>query len=134
MTEVKTKYPHIKKSYRSLRRKYFYEDNEFVIRPARSAEEIVLEGRILHHCVGGDGYLRKHDDGESIILMLRAKEDPEIPYVTVEISQETIRQWYGAHDKKPDKENIGKWLKEYTERLKKEDTGSTENIRLMVAV
>ena len=134
LEEVKTKYPHIKKSYRSLRKKYFYEDNEFVIRPARSAEEIVLEGRMLHHCVGGDGYLRKHDKGESIILMLRAKENQEIPYVTVEISGETIRQWYGAHDKKPDEKNIGKWLKEYTERLKEEDTGNTENIRLMVAV
>jgi hypothetical protein len=134
LEEVKIKYPKIKKAYRSLRKKYFYEDDNFIIRPARSAEEIVVEGRMLHHCVGGDGYLSKHNEGESTILMLRTKEDAEIPYVTVEISGETIKQWYGAYDKKPDEENMRKWLREYAERLKAEDTQNKEKIELMVAV
>lgn len=33
-----------------------------------------MEGRTLHHCVGGDTYLGRHDRGESYILMLRAQE------------------------------------------------------------
>lgn len=119
LKEVAEKYPDIRKSYRRLRKRYFYEDDMFLIRPARSAEEIVMEGRTLHHCVGGNGYLGKHNRGESYILMLRFKKMPETPYITVEISGEgQILQWYGCHDKKPDKENMQKWLDIYETRVK----------------
>ena len=120
LNEVKERFPNIRKQYRKLRNRYYYEDERFLIRPARSAEEIVEEGRILHHCVGGDNYLRKHNEGESYILMLRQQEEPEIPYITVEISEKNDRilQWYGAHDKKPDEKNMQKWLNSYITRLK----------------
>ena len=120
LREVKEKYQNIRHSYRSLRKKYFYEDDNYIIRPARSAEEIVMEGRTLHHCVGGDGYLRKHNDGETYILMLRFKDEPEIPYITVEISgaYPRIIQWYGQRDKKPDEKAMQKWLNDYLMKLK----------------
>lgn len=118
LKEVAEKYPNIRKSYRTLRKKYFYEDDNFIIRPARSAEEIVMEGRLLHHCVGGNNYLDKHDRNDSIILMLRFKDKEQVPYITVEIRDEKIMQWYGSHDTKPDKENMQKWLDAYTTRLK----------------
>lgn len=118
MEEVKQKYPEIRRSYRKQREKYYYEDERMVIRPARSAEEIVVEGMVLHHCVGGDGYLRKHNDGESIILMLRFKEKEKLPYITIEITGTRIVQWYGAYNKKPDEANIEKWLKQYINQLK----------------
>ena len=91
-----------------------------MIRPARSAEEIVTEGRILHHCVGGDNYLRKHNEGETYILMLRQQEYLEVPYITVEIneSNDRIIQWYGAHDRKPDEKNMQRWLDTYITKLK----------------
>lgn len=121
--EVSINYPDIKKNYRALRTKYYYEDDHFVIRPARSAEEIVMEGRILHHCVGGNNYLSKHNTGESTILLLRFKNRESQPYITVEIKGEKIVQWYGAHDKKPDEKNMNKWLDAYTTRLKCERLG-----------
>lgn len=116
--ETEEKFPDIRKNYRKLRNRYFYEDETFLIRPARSAEEIVMEGRTLHHCVGGDGYLSKHNKGVSIILMLRIKENAEIPYITVEINDTGIIQWYGMNDRKPDKENMDKWLADYVNYLK----------------
>ena len=115
--EAKEKFPGIRKSYRKLRNRYYYEDEEFLIRPARSAEEIVREGRILHHCVGGDMYLKRHEARESTILFLRRKALPEEPYITIEISGTQIRQWYGAYDRKPDKEVIEEWLKNYKRSL-----------------
>lgn len=120
LSEVKTKFQNIRKQYRKLRNRYFYEDEKFMIRPARSAEEIVTEGRILHHCVGGNNYIRKHNEGETYILMLRQQENPEVPYITVEISESNDRiiQWYGAHDKKPDEKNMQRWLDSYIIRLK----------------
>ena len=119
LKEVKEKFPKIRKNYRKLRKEFLYEDNNYIIRPARSAEEIVMEGRSLHHCVGGDTYLDKHNEGKSYILLLRFKKNPEIPYITVEITPEyKILQWYGAHDKKPDEENMRMWLNSYVTRLR----------------
>lgn len=116
--EVSRKYPDIRKKYRKLRYRYFFEDEEYLIRPARSAEEIVLEGRFLHHCVGGDNYLHKHNAGVSTILLLRFKKQPEIPYITVEICKNKIVQWFGIKDTKPDQITIEKWLKKYIKVLK----------------
>lgn len=136
LSEVKMIFKNIRKQYRKLRNRYFYEDEKFMIRPARSAEEIVMEGRILHHCVGRDTYLKKHNQGETYILMLRQQEEPEVPYITVEIdeSNDKIIQWYGAGDKKPDEKNIQRWLNSYITRLKcgalaagAKETAGTEN-------
>lgn len=74
LVEVAMRFPNIQSRYRELRKKYFYEDEEYLIRPARSAEEITMEGRILHHCVGRDTYLERHDRGDSYILMLQGQE------------------------------------------------------------
>lgn len=120
MKEAAEKYPNIRRSYKRLREKYFYEDEDYIIRPAKSAQEIVAEGRILHHCVGGNGYLNKHNKEETYILMLRFKEEPNTPYITVEISGKypKILQWYGEKDRKPDAENIQRWLDHYLMMLK----------------
>lgn len=119
LKDVAARFPNIRHSYRKLRNKYYYEDDTYIIRPAKSAEEIVTEGRVLHHCVGGDNYLGKHNRGETYILFLRFKDTPNMQYVTVEIDSEVpnILQWYGAHDKKPDQENIQKWLNSYIRML-----------------
>lgn len=117
--KTEERFPRIREQYRRLRKEFFFEDDTYQIRPARSASEIVTEGRILHHCVGGDGYLGRHNDGQRIILFLRFREDPGVPYVTVEIDRHyRICQWYGAYDKKPDEKKIQKWLDAYVARLK----------------
>lgn len=139
VAEVEEMFKDIRKNYRKLRERYFYEDEMYVIRPARSAEEIVKEGRILHHCVGGNDYLRKHNSGITYILMLRFKDAPETPYITVEICGRTdsIIQWYGSRDKKTDEKNMQRWLKEYVRKLKGEHLEveeETEQELLMAAV
>lgn len=120
LEEVAERYPEIRKSYKKLRNKYYYEDDRYIIRPARSAEEIVMEGRLLHHCVGGNAYLGKHNTGQTYILMLRFREEPDVPYITVEIDAKnpTILQWYGDKDRKPDRENMRKWLNTWLKKLK----------------
>lgn len=126
LREVAKKYPLIKKNYRRLRKQFYFEDGDLLVRPARNAGEIVMEGRTLHHCVGGDTYLRKHNDGLATILFLRKRQQPEEPYITVEIDTGTleIRQWYGEHDKKTDEKNVDRWLGRYTTRLKCQRDGT----------
>lgn len=118
--ETEEKYPNIRKTYRRLRNRYCYEDDIYTIRPARSAGEIVMEGRLQHHCVGGDSYLGKHDRGDSYILLLRFREKPNEPYITIEIDARNgkILQWYGAYDRKPDQEHMQEWIDQYVAWLK----------------
>lgn len=116
-TEVLEKFPKIKTKYKKLSEKYSAAAGGYIIRPAKDAAEIVEEGRILHHCVGGDGYLRSHNDGRSFILFLRKADKKDIPLITIEIRGEEIIQWYGAYDKKPNKRLIDAWLKTYTKEL-----------------
>lgn len=122
--EVNEKYPGIAKRYKKLMEKYSAAAGGYYIRPAKDAAEIVLEGRILHHCVGGDNYLSKHASGKSSILFVRRADDRDTPYVTVEISGNKILQWYGAYDRKDERAGIHEelmqaWLDTYCAELEK---------------
>ncbi len=123
IAEVNHKFTDIAKKFKLLSETYNYAAEGFIIRPASSAGEIVMEGRLLHHCVGGDGYLRKHNEQESYILFLRKDTKPEEPYVTVELRKDRVVQWYGAYDKKPEKERIDRWLDNYLMTLISRNTG-----------
>lgn len=126
--QMEENYPEIRKRYEELYRYYYHVAGNFIIRPACSAEEMIMEGRILHHCVGTETYLRKHDEGQSVILLLRHTDTPDVPYITVEMQKTRILQWYGAYDRKPDKEEVEEWLDEYVRCLKRADMDRTEII------
>lgn len=111
-------FPKIAEKYTMLCRKYQARTGGYIIRPAKDAGEIVMEGRMLHHCVGRDTYLKRHNDGQSTILFLRKEECLDVPYITIEIRGTEIQQWYGVHDTKPDKEVIDKLLNDYVKQLK----------------
>ena len=115
---VNSKYEAIEERYEALCERYQYEDEKFIIRPAKNAGEIVEEGRTLHHCVGGDMYLNNHARGFATILFLRPVAEKRVPFITVEIRGCTIHQWYGAYDKKPMQKQIDKWLGKYLKLLK----------------
>ena len=92
-----------------------------MIVPAAACEELMKEGRALHHCVGAsDTYMARMAKGYSWILFLREKERPEVPYYTIEIEMEDdkILQWYSEYDRKPDRERIEKVLQKYKKSLK----------------
>lgn len=111
-------FPNIAKKYEKLCKKYNFKKDGYVIRPAKDAGEIIMEGRTLHHCVGGDLYLRKHNEGKTVILFLRKEKSPQKPYYTIEIKENEILQWYGINDSRPNKGVIGPWLDCYMEKLK----------------
>ena len=134
ITDKMQQYPDIAKKYKKLNRKYRFSSEGYVIRPAKDAKEIIMEGRILHHCVGGDGYLRKHNKGETTILFLRKAENKDEPYYTIEINKNEIIQWYGLRDKKPDREIIEPWLEEYVKHLNGQRLKETTQQLLQEAV
>lgn len=113
------KYPAIKARSEKIPKKYTFECDGLIIRPAQDAREIVLEGRILHHCVGSDGqrYMKNFNEGKAWIMMVRHENAPDVPFVTVELKDNKIAQWYGEHDTKPDEEHVNVFLDKYIEHL-----------------
>lgn len=101
---------------------YLWEDKNYMIVPAAKCEELMREGRALHHCVGAsDTYMKRMAAGTSWILFLRRKEHPEEPYYTIEINMKDdwILQWYSEYDRKPDRGKIEKVLKKFKESVKR---------------
>lgn len=115
ITEMQQKYSNIKSRSKKIPKKYTFTHEGLIIRPALDAKEIVLEGRMLHHCVGSDNqhYLKDFNAGKGWIMVIRDIKEPDTPYITVELKNDKIMQWYGEHDTKPDKEIIEEFLKEY---------------------
>ena len=121
LDRAKKEDPGIGKVYKKIRKKYSFETENFLFLPAASNYEIVKEGQALHHCVGSGTYARKMVDGDSYIIFMRKKEQPEKPYYTIEISpQGVIRQAYGKYDKKPDWETVEPAIKEYSEKVREQ--------------
>ena len=97
----------------------------FMVMIAKSPEELIKEGDTLHHCVGRMGYDQKMAREESLIFFVRSKENPDIPFVTIEYSlkNQKILQCYGEHNHKPDEKVMDyintKWLPYANKALKK---------------
>lgn len=98
--EAREKDASIQKVYKKIKKKFSYENDDFVLRPAKTNSELVKEGQTQHICVGSAGYAGKMIRGESYILFLRKKDHPEKPFYTVEITpQYEILQRHGKYNK-----------------------------------
>lgn len=82
-----------------LKRKYQFQSDGLIVMPPRSAQEIVVEGQKLHHCVGR--YAEQMARGDCAILFLRQEKEEDKPFYTVEVKDERIIQVRGAHNHAP---------------------------------
>ncbi len=80
---------------------YGWQFGPYMIHIPKTPQEIVKEGQTLHHCVGT--YIPRIVKGETVVVMLRKKADPERPFCTVEISNGRINQCRGKHNASMDK-------------------------------
>lgn len=77
-----------------------YEKNGFCIVLPQKRSDLTTEGQSLNHCVGGDGYYKRHIAGTKMIFFVRKVEDREKPFFTMEIDMTDFRicQLYGFSD------------------------------------
>lgn len=104
-------------------KRYFWEDDTYMIIPAGKCQELMEEGRALHHCVGSsDTYMEKMAGGKSWILFLRKKAELKKPYYTIEIRMEDdkVLQYYSEFDRKPDSAKISKVLDRYKKSIRRQ--------------
>ena len=65
-----------------------WEQDGLLIRPCADQEELQKEGKELHHCVAT--YAQKHSDGKTAILFIRRAAEPDKPYYTLELDEQTL--------------------------------------------
>ncbi|MNO15495.1 hypothetical protein D3C76_51610 [compost metagenome] len=84
---------------------YEFEDDGLIIRPAQSTFELINEGKQLDICVGT--YADRYAKGETIILLVRKKQEPDVPFYTVEVRNNEVRQVQGRKHCHPTSEVRG---------------------------
>lgn len=89
---------------------YGYADKAYIVLLPKKPDDLIREGREMHHCVGT--YIDRYADEESIILFIRQKEAPDVPFITAEVSpQNRPVQIQDKYDHKPPAEVMRFWGK-----------------------
>lgn len=118
--ERAAKFPGIRKDLERNRKIFAWQQDDYFVRPAESAEDIIREGRMQHHCVGAsDTYMVKMATRKSWICFLRKKEAPEEPWYTIETDGISILQAYAAYDRKPDWKETDEVLQDWIRQVRK---------------
>lgn len=119
--EMYAKFAIVSEKYLSLQRNL---KDAFIVLIARTPKDLIHEGDYLHHCVGRMNYDQRVIREESLIFFIRNKDNPDIPFVTVEYSlkQHKVLQCYGDKDTKPAAHVLDfvhkKWLPYANRKLK----------------
>lgn len=87
---------------------YAYEGKDYIVILAKSKMDLINEGSKLNHCVGRMNYDERQAQEQSMICFVRKIDEPENPYVTVELGLDAfkVKQCYGHHDTKPNEETL----------------------------
>lgn len=95
------------------REKFKFEYNGIFSIPASSQNELIEEGKALAHCVGG--YAERCSKGETDIIFIRKNDEPNKPFVTMEVRENEVVQVRAFKNRKPTEEVL-----EFVEEFKKQ--------------
>jgi len=136
--EILRDFPHVEEHMRSVKATYEYGDEHYTVLVPDRIEDILNEGRNLHHCVDKqDRYWDRLERKESYVFFLRRTNNIEQSYYTLEVEPGgTIRQKRTMYDRQEDDieeatEFLQKWQKEIRERLTEEDFALAEKSRIL---
>ena len=126
--EILEKYPHVEEVFASIKDKYEFSDDDYTVVVPSSIEDMLYEGKNLHHCVAdSERYFDRINRQEAYILFLRKTADPDKSFYTLEIEPGgTIRQkrtFYDRQDKDIEEATpfLLKWQKDVSKRLTEAD-------------
>lgn len=134
--EYAERFPGVEDVMAEIREKYEYESDQYIITVPRRCMDIVVEGRMLHHCAGAcDRYFDRIRQRETYICFLRRAEAPDMPYYTIEVEPGgTIRQHRGMYDEEPGIEEIRPFLREWQQVIKRRITEQDRHYARISAV
>ena len=109
-----------RKLKRTVKRKgwtrYEMETEQLLIRLPKCAHEIRKEGNAQHHCVAT--YMDRMVAGETCILFIRKKEEPDKSYYTVEVKDDEVIQVRGKYNVAPS-EDVEEFMKVFKKNIRK---------------
>lgn len=88
-----------KKIHSKYVRQYEFTNGEFSIIVPKNMDEIIREGKLQQHCVGG--YAERHIKGVLTICFLRLNKDIETPLYTIEMHGDRLQQVQGKGNRTP---------------------------------
>ena len=91
-----------KKHKRGFAKKAALSNKKLQIVCPKRANDLVDEGKALHHCVGS--YIDSVAEGKCLIVFVRRVEEPKKPYVTLEVRDGKIAQIHGDRNSEPTEE------------------------------
>jgi hypothetical protein len=87
----------------SFWKKWEFEDGDYIVVAPTNPSELGVEGINLHHCV--KSYVDRVANGVTNIMFIRKREEPDIPFFTVEVSNDnSIEQIHGFANRNMDTE------------------------------
>ena len=89
-------------AYIGFAKKAALSDKKLQIVCPKRANDLVDEGKALHHCVGS--YIDSVAEGKCLIVFVRRVEEPKKPYVTLEVRDGKIAQIHGDRNSEPTEE------------------------------
>lgn len=126
--EIAEKFPGIDEIHAEIKEKYEYTEKKYSIVVPERIEDIILEGKILGHCLhSSDRYFDRIQRRESYIVFLRKTKELDKPYYTLEIEPDgTARQKRTVGDSQnadfeEAKKFILRWQQAVQERMTEED-------------
>ena len=99
---------------------YEMETDDLLMRLPKRVREIRQEGQNQHHCVAT--YIDRMVSGETCILFIRKKEEPEESYYTVEVKGGEVIQVRGKYNADP-KEDVENFIKTFKRRIQMRKEG-----------
>jgi hypothetical protein len=88
-----------------------YQDDEYLIKIPRSAEDVRDEGRQQRHCIA-QAYINHIAVGDTVCVFMRKVSDPDTSFITIEIRNGTMRQaCIGNNDPVP--RHIRPWIERW---------------------
>jgi hypothetical protein len=92
----------INKQYERLK-KYCYQNEKFLIRPAKDSTDLINEGSALNHCVATH-YTEPYANGKTNIFFVRRLTNADKPYCTIEVKKNKLIQAQVKGNIPPNKE------------------------------
>lgn len=125
--EIEKKWQKVNEQCKKLK-KYEFSDEEYCIVTPNGVADIVMEGTILRHCVHTcEYYFSRIQSDESYLFFLRHKENPDMPWYTLEVEPSgNIRQkrTTGDNQNKDFQEALTflkKWQKYFRKQITEEE-------------
>ena len=106
--------------------------NAFLMVIPACKEDFNREGRENHNCVGGS-YFDKMIKGDSVVLFLRRKEEPDKAFCTVEMVGSTVKQCRAVRNSEPPQE-VKDFMEKYSREVgKRLERKAKEAVRVQAA-